>query len=57
VVEWLRRNERDLVVDPIILGEGGSGFACCPRAGAGPDWNDGSRRSASVALFALGGGD
>lgn len=31
VVEWLRRNERDLVVDPIILGEVRFGILLLPR--------------------------
>ena len=31
VVEWLRRNERELVVDPIILGEVRFGILLLPR--------------------------
>ena len=31
VVEWLRRNERSLVVDPIILGEVRYGILLLPR--------------------------
>ena len=31
VVEWLRRNERDLVVDPVILGEVRFGILLLPR--------------------------
>ena len=32
VVEWLRRNERDLAVDPIILGEVRFGILLLPRS-------------------------
>src|ERR1700720_2878370 len=31
VVEWLRRNEREIVVDPIILGEVRFGILLLPR--------------------------
>ena len=31
VVEWLRRNERDIVVDPIILGEVRFGILLLPK--------------------------
>ncbi len=31
VVQWLRRNERDIVVDPIILGEVRFGILLLPR--------------------------
>jgi predicted nucleic acid-binding protein len=31
VVEWLRRNERELAVDPIILGEARFGILLLPR--------------------------
>ena len=31
VVEWLRRNERDIVVDPVILGEVRFGILLLPR--------------------------
>lgn len=32
VIEWLRRNERDLAVDPIILGEVRFGILLLPRS-------------------------
>jgi predicted nucleic acid-binding protein len=32
VVEWLRRNERSLVVDPIVLGEVRFGILLLPRS-------------------------
>jgi len=31
VIEWLRRNERDLVIDPVILGEIRFGILLLPR--------------------------
>ena len=31
VVEWLKRNERDIVVDPIVLGEVGFGILLLPQ--------------------------
>ena len=31
VIEWLKRNERDLVVDPVILGEIRFGILLVPR--------------------------
>jgi predicted nucleic acid-binding protein len=31
VVEWLQRHERDIAVDPIILGEVRFGILCLPR--------------------------
>lgn len=31
VIEWLKRNERDLVVDPVILGEIQFGILLVPR--------------------------
>lgn len=33
IVEWLQRNERSLVVDPIILGEVRFGILLLPRGG------------------------
>jgi len=32
VVEWLRRNERSIVVDPIVLGEVRYGILLLPRS-------------------------
>jgi predicted nucleic acid-binding protein len=31
VIEWLRRNERDIVIDPVILGEIRFGILLLPR--------------------------
>jgi predicted nucleic acid-binding protein len=45
VVEWLRMNERDLVVDPVILGELRFGILLLPR---------GRRRTRLEAWFAAG---
>lgn len=45
VVEWLRRNERELVVDPIVLGEVRFGILLLPR---------GSRRSQLERWFDAG---
>ena len=42
VVDWLRRNERALVVDPIVLGEIKFGILRLPRAGGGRGWSAGS---------------
>jgi toxin FitB len=33
IVEWLRRNERSIVVDPVILGEIRFGILLLPRSG------------------------
>ncbi len=37
VVEWLRRNEREIVVDPVILGEVLFGILLLPKGGSAPD--------------------
>ena len=42
VVEWLRNHERDLAVDPIILGELEYGILLLPIAAAALFWNSGS---------------
>ncbi len=47
VVEWLRRNERSLVVDPIVLGEVRYGILLLPR---------GKRRTALERWFEQGVG-
>ncbi len=47
VVEWLRRNERQLVVDPIVLGEVRLGILLLPR---------GTRRSRLERWFDQGVG-
>ena len=45
VVEWLRRNERELAVDPVILGELRFGILLLPR---------GKRRTRLERWFAIG---
>ncbi len=35
VMEWLRRNEREIVVDPVILGEIRFGILLLPQAQVG----------------------
>lgn len=45
VIEWLRRNERELVIDPFILGEIRFGILLLPK---------GARRTRLEQWFALG---
>jgi predicted nucleic acid-binding protein len=47
VVEWLRRNERDLVVDPVVLGEVRFGILLLPK---------GKRRTGLETWFQAGVG-
>jgi hypothetical protein len=42
VVDWLRRHEREIAVDPIILGEVPLAFCCWARAGSAPGSSAGS---------------
>jgi hypothetical protein len=42
VIEWLRAHERDIVVDPIILGELRFGILLCRMAGSGRGSSNGS---------------
>ena len=44
VVEWLRANERDLVVDPSSSASCASGYSRFLRDASGHDSNNGSRR-------------
>ncbi len=45
VVEWLRANERDIAVDPVILGELRFGILILPKDGSERLWNGGSIRA------------
>ena len=57
VVEWLRRNEREIVVDPVILGEIRFGILLLhkgKRRASLERWFDvGVQRSRSVLFFAV----
>jgi toxin FitB len=53
VVEWLRANERDLVVDPVILGELCIGVLSVSAGRSGHGSNNGSRQTVVRTITCL----
>ena len=45
VIEWLRQNEREIAVDPIILGEVRFGILLLPGGRSAPGSSGGSTRA------------
>jgi predicted nucleic acid-binding protein len=53
VIEWLRANEPDIAVDPIILGELRFGILILPK-GSEPHWNAGSAPGLRASIVCPG---
>ena len=51
VVYWLRQNEPDLAVSPVVLGEIEYGILLLPSGNGGHDCSNGSRRACSGFVY------
>jgi predicted nucleic acid-binding protein len=54
VIEWLRENEREIAVDPVILGDLRFGILILPRGRKRLHWNAGSIPELGVSTASLG---
>jgi hypothetical protein len=57
VVQWLLTHERDITVDPFILGDLPFGILILRKGKSGAPWNAGSTRESGACLSALGRGN